>query len=90
MMTVCDVYLSSSIMIAMHDNYRDLPTITLAVGLNSCVVLHPVRGSIRVAIAHTIPNFKYFLKHELPVDVVVQEEDRLKPVFNDIIIPKNR
>ena len=95
-MTACNVYLSSFIMMAMydnnkeHDNYKDFPTITLAVGLNSCVVLHPVRGSIRVAIAHTIPNLKCFLKYETSVGVVVDEEDKLKPVFNDIRIPKNR
>ncbi|WP_352337576.1 hypothetical protein [Psychrobacter sp. 16-MNA-CIBAN-0192] len=73
-----------------HDNYKDLPTITLAVGLNSCVVLHPVRGSIRVAIAHTIPNLKYFLKYEISVGVAVDKEGKLKPLFNDIRIPKKR
>lgn len=77
-------------MIAMHDNYKDFPTITLAVGLNSWVVLHPVRGSIKVTIVHTKPNFKCFLKYEFLAGVDVQEEDKLKPVGNDIIIPKNR
>lgn len=75
-MTVRNAYVSSPIMIAMHDNYKDFPTITLAVGLNSWVVLHPVRGSIKVTIVHTKPSFRYFLEYEFPADVDVQEEDK--------------
>ena len=67
------------IFIVMGYNYKDLcaPTMTLAVGLNSCVVLHPVRDIINVTVVHTIPSFKYFAKYELVRRVVADKRDKL-------------
>lgn len=75
----------------MHDNYKDLcaPIMTLAVGLNSWVVLHPVKDTISITAVPTIPRFKYFVKYALVRRVVSDEWDKLPWVANDISIPKS-